>query len=486
MAGTYYSATPIGAGMGNIAEAISGIPARREQAALLSQRRDLVASQILTDASRRGEYDEKTAGLRQTRMGREGMAAAISGTSGGGGPDADPQPSAEPSISTAFMADRMPGDPISVAPAAPATPNVAGAIAPQQPSVGWTPEQNRRYYSQAVLANEDKAADYVRGYMGGNMAATETNPDKALSYGQAGAGQSWKTTPTGEGAQLKETARKNDQASADRRFGSEQSAAASRYGADARANASRYGADVRGGGTGKAGKGRARELTSSQQSKLLDEVNAEVHQKLGRRLTKEEGREIAGAISDSYASGDSYLDAKAKALDGIVSGDKGEDTPWYNPFTRDTPDTRKLNMPARTPREPAAAQPAQPGQSTPQPGPSAQGPGFAGGSSSAAAGGQADILNQELRKAQAELTTAQGKGDQDAVQRAQGDITAIQRELGRLPGGKRAAPAPAAPAAAPAAATAKASASVDEWKSKAKAKGWSDKQIADALKSKGF
>ncbi|MGJ7500066.1 hypothetical protein ACSFBF_06875 [Variovorax sp. ZT5P49] len=73
----------------------------------------------------------------------------------------------------------------------------------------------------------------------------------------------------------------------------------------------------------------------------------------------------------------------------------------------------------------------------------AAGPGYAGGSASAAAGGQAEILNTELQRATQETAAAQQRGDAAAAARAQQDVAGIQRELQRLPGGVRpAAPAP--------------------------------------------
>lgn len=507
MAGRYYAATPIGEGMQNIATAISGLPARQAQAALLAQRQDLVKSQILTDAAHRGVYEEDAAGRRQTRMGRQGMADVLmgSGTSGDGGPDADPQPSPEPvsspassmpSITTAFMADRNLGDPISVAPTVaaaptgpvvPAAPNVAAAVVPQGPRTGWTPDMNRRFYSQAILANEDKAADYARGYMGGSMAATEPNQDKALSYGQAGAGQNWKTTPTGVAAELTETGRNHDMQSTDRQRGQNIASTDRQRGQDIASTDRVRGQDVRANAPGKAGaKGKARELTPTQQSKLVDEVRVEAQKKLGRPLTEAEARATVGAISDEFASGSGYTDAKAIVLDNLVSGDKGDKAPWYKPWGDDKPDTRKLNIPER--RAPAAAAPG----AAPAP---------AAASSRAANPRDNDaraVLENELNKAQsrsAEIDTElknttyapRIKELQDEKARLPADIAGIKRELSRVPGGARApAAAPAPAAAAPAPAAAKASTSVDEWKAKAKAKGWSDKQIADALKSKGF
>lgn len=70
------------------------------------------------------------------------------------------------------------------------------------------------------------------------------------------------------------------------------------------------------------------------------------------------------------------------------------------------------------------------------------GPGYAGGSAGAAAGGQADILSSELTKAQGELAAAQQRGDAAGVARAQADIAGLQRELSRLPRGAAPTPAP--------------------------------------------
>lgn len=70
----------------------------------------------------------------------------------------------------------------------------------------------------------------------------------------------------------------------------------------------------------------------------------------------------------------------------------------------------------------------------------ATGPGYAGGSAAAAAGGQAEILNTELQRATQEMAAAQQRGDAAAMARAQQDVAGIQRELQRLPGGARTAP----------------------------------------------
>lgn len=88
----------------------------------------------------------------------------------------------------------------------------------------------------------------------------------------------------------------------------------------------------------------------------------------------------------------------------------------------------------RGPAAPPARAPAAPARNLLSPG------GFAGGSSSAAAGGQAEVLTAELSKAQQEVVRAQQAGDAAAAGRAQGDIAAIQKELSRLPGGARASP----------------------------------------------
>lgn len=531
MAGTYYSATPIGAGLGNIAQAISGIPARREQAALLAQRRDLAASQILTDAERRGKYKEETAGLLQKRQGRESMAGVFenSGTTGEGGPDADPQPSAEPpSISTAFMGTRVPGDPISVAtptpvapqsqvtpvtlgapnvagavapqgtpvapatpvtPAAPSAPNVAGAVAPQGNRIGWTPEMNRRFYAASARAGEDNAAKYVRGFTGGSMAATEPDQDKALSYSQAGAGQNFATTVFGVGQAQKEKVRENDLQSSDRQRGQDKLSSDRQRGQNMLSSDRQRGQNLTNDRAGSKGgaKGKARELTPAQQGKLADEVNVEGANKLGRKLNAEESRNVVGAINDAFATGMSYADAKASVLDKMVTGDKGESPPWYKPWGDSKPDTRKLNV---TRTAPASTAPASSAPASPTPGPNARGPGYAGGSSAAAAGGTEDILNQELRKAQTQLDEAKSKGDADAAHRAESDIKAVQSELGRLPGGKRAAspaaPVPAATASASQGPTQDQLRKVAALRKTAKANGWSEQQIDDALKKKGY
>jgi hypothetical protein len=70
----------------------------------------------------------------------------------------------------------------------------------------------------------------------------------------------------------------------------------------------------------------------------------------------------------------------------------------------------------------------------------ATGPGYAGGSATAAAGGQAEILNTELQRATQEMAAAQQRGDAAAAARAQQDVAGIQRELQRLPGGARQMP----------------------------------------------
>jgi hypothetical protein len=75
----------------------------------------------------------------------------------------------------------------------------------------------------------------------------------------------------------------------------------------------------------------------------------------------------------------------------------------------------------------------------------ATGPGYAGGSATAAAGGQAEILNTELQRATQEMGAAQQRGDAAGMARAQQDVAGIQRELQRLPGGAR----PSAPLIGP-------------------------------------
>src|SRR5258706_8224149 len=79
----------------------------------------------------------------------------------------------------------------------------------------------------------------------------------------------------------------------------------------------------------------------------------------------------------------------------------------------------------------------------------ATGPGYAGGSALAAAGGQREIMTSELGRAQQALAAAAQRGDAAAGNSAQDDIAGIQREIARLPGG---GPQPALlpPASAPA------------------------------------
>lgn len=69
-------------------------------------------------------------------------------------------------------------------------------------------------------------------------------------------------------------------------------------------------------------------------------------------------------------------------------------------------------------------------------GPGFNSPGLAGGSTSAAASGQLEILSSELNSANRELAVALRSGDAAAVQRAQSDIAGLQREIARLPGGR--------------------------------------------------
>ncbi len=506
MAGRYYAATPIGEGMENLATAIGGLPRLQAQAALLAQRRDLVEAQILTQGAQRDKYEEEMLGKRQNRLGRQGMADAIlaSGTQGGGGPDTtptttSPEPIPSPSnpaggggMAAAFGADSNPAAPVATpvrfspgAPAVPAAPNVAGAVVPPPNRTGWTPDINRRYYAQAVLANEDKAPDYVRGFMGGNLAATETDPVKALSFGQAGAGQSWKTTPTGEAAQLAETNRKNTLTSQDNRYKADQTRIASEYGADARAGATRDAAVTRANAPGKGGKGKARELTPTQQSKLLDEVNVEVGKQLGRRLTPDEARQVAGAVSDSYAAGDSYLDAKAKVLDGLVSGEAGQDWSILSPSSwgKSKPDTRKLNLPQRG----SAAAPAGDAPAVPA---GARMGGRTGPTNDAERAMADEIaalppvdIPREIATVERDLATGNLNADDRA--QAQQYLAGLKARQGK---GAPAAAAPA-PAAAPAAAPAtpkKGGKDLEARIAKAKANGWSDVQIAAQLRKEGY
>lgn len=124
----------------------------------------------------------------------------------------------------------------------------------------------------------------------------------------------------------------------------------------------------------------------------------------------------------------------------------------YQPETVIDPATgQKVVRPRSEVLQPRSPAPVLPGR------PLGAGPGYAGGSAAAAAGGQAEILNAELQRATQELAAAQQRGDAAGAARAQQDVAGIQRELQRLPGGARTAPligpgagaqpAPAAPAA---------------------------------------
>lgn len=104
----------------------------------------------------------------------------------------------------------------------------------------------------------------------------------------------------------------------------------------------------------------------------------------------------------------------------------------YQPETVIDPQTlQKVVRPRSEVLQPRAAAPVLPGRPL-----GATGPGYAGGSASAAAGGQADILTTELQRATQEATAAQQRGDTAAATRAQQDVAAIQRELQRLPGAR--------------------------------------------------
>ncbi len=68
MAGRYYQASPIGAGMANLADAIGGIPAAREKAGLMAAQRQLYEDKLLTEASQRAHYDAQTQDIRDKRQ----------------------------------------------------------------------------------------------------------------------------------------------------------------------------------------------------------------------------------------------------------------------------------------------------------------------------------------------------------------------------------------------------------------------------------
>ncbi len=119
----------------------------------------------------------------------------------------------------------------------------------------------------------------------------------------------------------------------------------------------------------------------------------------------------------------------------------------YQPETVIDPATgQKVLVPRADVLQPRVALPGRPL--------GAAGPGYAGGSAASASGGQRDILEAELGKAQQEQAAAAQAGDGPRAARAQQDVAALQRELQRLPGGRPAAPligpgagATAAPAA---------------------------------------
>lgn len=123
MAGRYYSSTPIGAGMANLADAIGSIPAAHEKAGLMEAQRKLYEDKLLTEASQRSHYDAQTQKIRddQAALRAAGDAARAAYL----GPQSAPQPAAPPMSAPPAMPDAPPDLASAIVPGVGAVPGAA-------------------------------------------------------------------------------------------------------------------------------------------------------------------------------------------------------------------------------------------------------------------------------------------------------------------------------------------------------------------------
>lgn len=369
MAGKYYSATPIGAGMQNLATAISGIPEREAKAGLMAARMDETRNQILLHSAQREKVDEETSGIRRKNTAREAWANRVrqGATTGDGGPPADevaPTPNTDtsiPSVANAFTSSATPVGPSTVDPgplpiktAPSVAPSVASAVVPRS---GITPQFNRDFHADAILAEEDNVGQYLRSLVGGNMAATEPNQDKAFSYTQGGAGQGYEQTFTGGQGKQQQTATRDTQASSDRRYNTDQRTQTTIRGQNMTDERVRSGAGRAGGGGSKAkGKDPHPPLTTANMTWVNKQID-DYAKANGKSLTAQTKMAMRQQVEDHYADGASLQDSLDLTHSNAYKITPEHEEPGRFFGTNKVPAKTEVAIPTPRPRGGAAAAP---------------------------------------------------------------------------------------------------------------------------------
>lgn len=143
------------------------------------------------------------------------------------------------------------------------------------------------------------------------------------------------------------------------------------------------------------------------------------------------GLDTAGRMTPGYLTDQTALTAATKGAEATAGAKYAPGEPYID-TDKNSPTYMQKVLPSRLQQFGGGAGPAA-GPAPAAPARALIGPGYAGGSSAAAAGGQMEILGQELTKTQQTLAAAQQSGDAAGAARAQADIASIQREMGRLP-----------------------------------------------------
>lgn len=166
---------------------------------------------------------------------------------------------------------------------------------------------------------------------------------------------------------------------------------------------------------------------NKQQPGYLPQLNISSNGQATQVQIGPDGQPVVSAPQGAVGTYGAYQNAQGQAAANWQEG-----TPVYNAQGQKVIPSRADLL--NSSRAPAPVLPGRPLGAT--------GPGYAGGSASAASGGQAEILTAELQRATQEMAVAQQRGDAAGAARAQQDVAGIQRELQRLPGAARSATAP--------------------------------------------
>jgi hypothetical protein len=359
MPGSYYYATPIGAGMSNLAQAISSIPGREAEAGLLAARqRELDAQTEL----RGGELANQHAQARLHGTQADVSAAELEGLRGLSNsfplpsapqsvqmPDGTPAPSLSNAIAgpgamgtvagvgavpgavsapigpSAMANAIVPTPPGFVGPPEPAlplplgpTPGISSAIVPGG-GTGVTPELVNRVAHFAALTKMDPAK-LLMMFGGGNVATAPHTADQAVSYLQSGAGEPYAQTIRGGQETIGQRATEAAGSTAQRAAAAGQESrdrlklGEDRIAAEERMNKERItGQNTRAANSAAARGGAAAKMTPTEEKLLLDGIDQEAGAN-GYQVTPQQKNDVLGAIRERWRAGQDMFDAAADEM----------------------------------------------------------------------------------------------------------------------------------------------------------------------------